>query len=296
MLSRDDELAKQQAILSSIATDTPSISPTLVSSSRPGFESDDLLFDMTDDFDTSFPSPSLATGSRGRRGGSSVSSSPMLSRRASKSSWSLDSTPTLSPHYTSLHASPAGSTKIQVSPRPRPEPIEAGSSSTGISVSPLNIGHSDVWRVSTWSDGVQGSPPPNETLGVGPSSSQSNWAPISASQRVSLPASSASARTGGLNSLSMPVNSANGQRSWSAVARTSPSFAATIPGASNTDSRSQWLSTALSRESPSSIPELSSSSLPASLEQNNAPSSALPIFESEDAELQYVLQLSLTEA
>lgn len=287
MLSRDEERAKQASLLSSIGEDG-----SIASSSASQNPEDDLLFD---DFDMSFPTPSrIMPTRRDKDRPQSTSASPTSSRCASVSSHSYI-TPIPSPRHTPslspISYSPAGSTKIQVSPRQRPEPTEAGSTNMGMSVSPLNIGRSNAWQI----------PSHPGALSLGNSTSSSRGVSASVGDRVSvsfsLPASTSStppafraSSSVGLSTLSM--TSVTGQRSWSDVARSSSSTGA-ISSPSGQGQPPTSGSASGSRVVQGQHP--SRSLLSASL-LANPHRTASPSFDSEDAELQYVLKLSLAEA
>lgn len=338
MLSRDEEMAKQHDILSSIRDAGPSTvgpnNPSIPSTSfRSDFVEEDLLFDLADDVDVNFPPPSPSEGERRRTQSSTPMSSAVSSRRTSSSTNTRFSTPIPSPRYSSSHASPSlsptGSTKIQISPRRRPEPMEAG---TSISASPLDLsslsftsGRSNVWNIPPRV--IRDEPPSPREVGSGarnPSASLTDWttgsisvSTVGSSRAPELfPTSSVSTsvRTTGNGSESLSTSgddSAGVPKSWSSVARMLPQpSSSTIPTpALNRDATPQRPSGSLPSGSSSltgahatsSSQSLLSASLVSKRDVDEPSATPQPLpaqfeFESEEAELQYVLQLSLAEA
>jgi hypothetical protein len=298
MLSRDEEIARRASLLSSTGEDGSAAS-TSASHTHPtnlSNQEDDLLFDMTDDFDMNLISPArIPPIKRDKDKSQSTSMSPVSSRRASISPH-LRITPIPSPRHTpslsSVSYSPTGSTKIQVSPRQRPEPMEASSNNMGLPMSPLSAGRSNVWQIPPRLS-AEGLP----SFGNGASSSRSvpasmsDWVSASISSRASAstsPGSPAFRASSSVSSLSRSMAPATGQRSWSDVARSS--LPAEAVSASTGQDQPPMSGYTRSQVAPAQRP--SRSLLSASLAANQRP--AAP--DSDDAQLQYVLQLSLAKA
>lgn len=267
MLSRDEEALRQQ--------DDEELASIIAESSTDLVDEDDLLFEMTDDFDN-MPSSFRRQRTLSRSSNTSSSATSAASHRTSSSPYL--STPTPSPKPTSAYnsspsLSPTGSSKVRISPRLRDEPLEAGG--LGLSMSPLSLAriNTNVWQT----------PPANHTPEDFPSFAIT---PGSGSRHTAASLSDwTSVRSASPGDNSPP----SGQRSWSAVAR-STSSAGTSPTIE-----------AIHR-APSTSSNIVSGSTPraattASLVSATRPTTNVaPDFDNEDDELQYVLQLSLAEA
>lgn len=297
MLSRDEEIANQASLPSSVGEGGSFANTGMNQTHATDIANleDDLLFDMTDDFDVSFPSPSpsrLVPSKHEQDKSLSTSAPTASSGRASVSQSYITSIPSPrhTPYLAPISYSPTGSTKIQVSPRQKPEPMEAGLKNVGLSMSPLSIGRSNVWQTPSHpSQG--GSPSLGNVVGCSRSvpASMEDWIPASTPPRASTSASSTSSRaSSSVSSLSHAMTSTAGQRSWSDVARSSLSI-------SNQSGHQPPTSSLTTRSRAVQERHPSRSLLSARLTTNQRPV-AFPSFDSEDAELQYVLQLSLAEA